>query len=83
MKRETAPEGGRPQRHDQRVRSLPAPQDGPLRAVRVTGLQAAQASVRGQLDAWRKQMAPREFETLVDVLYRMLAGELASRKAKP
>jgi hypothetical protein len=42
---------------------------------RVTGLQAAQLSVRAQLEAWRQAMGPREFAVLVDLLVRMLEAE--------
>jgi len=54
-----------------------------MSASRLTGLQTAQGSVRAQLEAWRQQMAPREYETLLDVLTRMLTHERRRTSFRP
>jgi hypothetical protein len=45
------------------------------RSNRVTGLQAAQVSLRAQLEVWSEQLSPYEYAVLLDLLSRMLEVE--------
>ncbi len=44
-------------------------------SARVTGLQAAHASLAAQLDLFAAQFSPREFAVLLDLLSRVLERE--------
>ena len=46
-----------------------------MRATRVTGIQCAHAGAVAMLEAWRRQLGPREWIYLVDVLSRWLEAE--------
>jgi hypothetical protein len=49
---------------------------------RATGLQAAQVAHSALLDAWRRQMSPREYATLLDLLGRRVDRERAGLPAR-
>ena len=54
---------------------LHAPETLAAGSARATGLQAAQVSLRAQLEAWELRFTPREYAALVEDLYRIASRE--------